>query len=218
MLKNVLNWFGPSCVDVLKTSPEIKGHLTVQLLDARGKVRHQSEGFNIWTLTGREYLSELIAMQGFSAVEADRTLVRNDRIAYIGMGTGSQPEVATVNKLVYPVGYDTGTQNGSFLAVLDNAEFPASSTSTTRSSVRFSKTFTATDYSVPTLTNPTGSIVLTEGGLFTDGDPSNNFQVGTISTALADSAGFAPVAYKTFDPITKTSDFTMKVIWEVRFV
>lgn len=218
MIKQILSWFGPSAADTLKSQPAIKGHMTVQLFNKKGKLCKQTEGFNIWTLTGREYLSELIGLQTFSTVEANRVLHRNDRIAYIGLGTGSQPEVAAVSSLVYPVGYDTGVQSGSFLAVLDPADFPATSSATTKTSVRFSRTFTSGEYSVATSSDPSGSITLTEAGLFTDGDPTNNFQVGTISTALADSAGFAPVAYKTFEPITKTIDFTMKVIWEVRFV
>ena len=217
MIKQLLNWFGPSAKETIKSCPEIQGHMTVQLLNQAGKVVTQTEGYNIWTLTGREYLSELIALQVFNTVEANRTTYRNDRVAYIGMGTGVQPEIAGVANLVYPVGYDTGTQDGTFLAVLDPAEFPATSSGTTRTSVRFSRTFSSGEYSVPTVNNPSGSIVLTEGGLYTDGDPTNNFAVGTISTAFGDSFGFSPVAYKTFEPITKTPDFTMRVIWEVRF-
>jgi len=192
--------------------------MTIQLRSLDGKLQKQTEGFNIWTLTGREYLSELVGLQTFSAIEANRSLYRNDRIAYLGMGTGTAPEVASVSKLTYPVGYDTGAQTGNFLAVLDPAEFPAASSGTTKTSVRFSRTFTSGEYSVITANNPTGTITLTEGGLFTDGDPTNNFQVGTVSTAFGDSYNFAPVAYKTFEPITKTPDFTMTVIWEVRFV
>lgn len=217
MIRNLLNWFGPSAVDTLKSDPAVKGHMTVQLFNKNGKLNYQTDGYNIWTLTGREYLSELIGLQTYSTVSQNRVLHRNDRIAYIGMGTGSQPEVASVSGLVYPVGYDSGVQSGNFLAVLDPADFPATGSST-RTSVRFSRTFTSGEYSIQTLTNPSGAITLTEAGLFTDGDPTNNFEVGTISTSLADSAGFAPVAYKTFEPITKTPDFTMRVIWEVRFV
>ena len=208
MIKQLLNWFGPSAADTIKSAPAVK----------EGKLCKQTDGYNIWTLTGREYLSELIGLHTFNSIEASRVLHRNDRIAYIGMGTGSQPEVAAVSSLVYPVGYDTGVQSGNFLAVLDPADFPATSSGTTKTSVRFSREFTSADYSVITATNPTGNITLTEGGLFTDGDPTNNFQVGTLSASFADSEGFAPVAYKTFEPITKTPDFTMKVIWEVRFV
>ena len=219
MIKQLLNWFGPKSYDTIKSCPEIKGHVTVQLFNKEGKLKRQTEGFNIWTLTGREYLSELIALKAFNVVEADRGLFRNDRIAYIGMGTGSQIEAPSVSSLVYPVGYDSGTQSGTYLAVLDTpATFPATTTSTANTSVRFSRTFTSSEYSVITNTNPTGAVTLTEAGLFTDGDPTNNFVVGTVQTGLAAAYAFAPVAYKTFEPITKTPDFTMKVIWEVRFI
>lgn len=215
MIRKLLNWFGPSAVDTIKSCPSIQGHVTIQMLNQRGKVVKQSEGYNIWTLTGREYLSELIALQTFNTVEADRVLFRNDRVAYIGMGTGSQPEVAEVNSLVSPVSLDTATSgSGTYLAVLDDpATFPATSSSTTKTAVQFIKTFGSTDYSINSSTN----IVLTEAGLFTDGDPENNFAVGRI-TQLPGAYSHAPVAYKTFEPITKTSDFTMKVVWEVRFI
>lgn len=214
MIRKLLNWFGPSAVDTIKSCPSIQGHVTIQMLNQRGKVVKQSEGYNIWTLTGREYLSELIALQTFNTVEADRVLFRNDRVAYIGMGTGSQPEVAEVNSLVSPVSYDTGSY-GTYLAVLDSpATFPATSSSTTKTAVQFIKTFNSTDYSIDASTN----IVLTEAGLFTDGDPGNDFAVLNRPIQLASAYSHAPVAYKTFEPITKTIDFTMKVVWEVRFI
>ena len=216
MIKNLLNWFGPKSVDTIKSCPAIQGHVTIQLLDSRGRVCKQTEGKNIWTLTGREYLSELIALNSYSAIETDRGLFRNDRIAFLGLGIGSQPEVSTVSSLVNPISYDTGAaQSGTFLSVLDTpAIFPSSSSSSTITAVQFSKTFGSSDYSV----GAGSAIVLTEAGLFTDGDPNNDFQVGTVSANWVDSAGFAPVAYKTFEPITKTPDFTMKVVWEVRFL
>ena len=214
IIKKLLNWFGPSAKDTIMSAPAVKGHVTIQLFNKEGKLHHQVDGYKIWTLTGREYLSELIGLQTFSAIEEDRVLYRNDRVAYIGMGTGSQPEVAAVSSLVYPIGFDTGNQGGTFFATLDPATYPATSSSTTKTSVRFARTFTSGEYSV----GSNNSITLTEAGLFTDGDPTNNFAVGTLSTAFADSEGFSPVAYKTFEPITKTPDFTMKVVWEVRFV
>jgi len=216
MIKNLLNWFGPKSADTIKSCPTIQGHVTIQLLDHRGKVKTQTEGHNIWTLTGREYLSELIALRAFSTAEAGRGLFRNDRVAYIGMGVGSQPEVSSVSSLVAPVSYDTGSQGtGTFLAVLDTPSvFPASSSSSAITAVQFSKTFDANHYSV----GNNSAIVLTEAGLYTDGDPSTNFAVGGVSPDWIDSSFFAPVAYKAFEPITKTPDFTMKVVWEVRFL
>lgn len=214
MIKNLLKWFGPASADTIKSCPSIQGHLTVDLINRRGKVVRRSSGSNIWTLTGREYLSELIALETFSLNANTRTKFRDDRIAYIGLGTGSQPEVAEVASLVNPVSYDDGTANsGTYLALLDMpAIFPATSAATTKTAVQFIKEFGELDYS------PVNSIVLTEAGLFTDGNPNNNWEIGTLDRSLAQSYTISPVAYKAFEPITKTSDYTMKIVWEVRFI
>lgn len=212
MIRNLLNWFGPKSADTIKSCPTIQGHVTVQLFDLDGKLKKETQGFNIWTLTGREYLTELISLQSFSLVESSRQVHRKDRVAYIGMGIGSQVEASGVSSLVSPVSYDTGVANtGKFLALLDT---PVTFPSTNSTAVQFSKTFGATDFSA----SAGSSVVLTEAGLFTDGDPGQNFQLGTDFTDWQDSSSFAPVAYKTFEPITKTQDFTMKIVWEVRFL
>lgn len=213
MIKNLLNWFGPKkSADIIKTCPTIQGHVTVQLFDLDGKLKKETEGFNIWTLTGREYLTELISLQAFSLVEADRIVYRKDRVAYMGLGIGSQVEVSNISSLVDPISYDTGVSGtGTFLSLVD---IPVTFPSTNSTAVQFIKTFGPTDFSV----NPGSSVVLTEAGLFTDGDPGNNFAIGQDFTAWQNSASFAPVAYKTFEPVTKTQDFTMKIVWEVRFL
>lgn len=210
MIKNLLSWFGPKSADTIKSCPEIQGHFTIQLLDSRGKVAQESTGFNIWTLTGREYLSEVIALQSFAS-NPTRTTFREDRIAYIAMGIGSQEEVAGVRKLTNPIGLG-GQASGTFLSAIDASIFPATSSGTTKTSVQFIKEFSATDYS------PVNSIVLTEAGLFTDGNPNDNWSLGTLSTAYAQANSFSPVAYKNFEPVTKTSDYSMKIVWEVRFI
>ena len=203
MIKSLLNWFGKGAEDAIKSCPAIQGHVTIQMLDQRGKLKYMSEGYNIWTLTGREYLSELVALQQFTT---PRTTFRDDRIAYIGMGLGAQPEVAEVESLVESISYD-GT---NFLAPLVfPATFPSSSSSTTKTAVQFIRTFQANELN--------NAKPITEAGLFTDGDPDQDFALGA-PTSLAAAKHRAPVAYKTFEPISKTSDFTMKIIWEVRFV
>ena len=191
----------------MNSNPAIQGKFCITLED-KGKVIEKREGYNIWTLTGREFLAELISLQLFSTVEADRQLFRNDRVAYLGIGSGSQPKIPNIPHLVTPVEY----ASGEFLAPLDSpATFPAVTTGTPKTAVRFTKTYTETELSF------NGSVVITEAGLFTDGDPANNFAVG-VSTGISNAFDIAPVAYKTFEPITKTSDYTLKVVWEVRFI
>lgn len=204
MIKSLLNWFGKGAEDTIKSCPSIQGHVTIQLIDERHRVKKHVEGCNIWTLTGREYLSEIIALK----VSSPREGFREDRVAYIGMGVGSTLEIAEVSRLVDPIVYDGGS---NFLAPLQTpATHPATASSTTKTSVQFIRQFSSNELNS---VNP-----ITEAGLFTDGDPSNNFIVGSAPVTLSGAGTRAPVAYKTFEPISKTSDFTMRIVWEVRFI
>ena len=62
------------------------------------------------------------------------------------------------------------------------------------------------------------NVVLTEAGLFTDGDPDDDWAYTATPTDFASTAGRAPMAYKTYEPITKTTDFNLRAIWTVRVV
>jgi hypothetical protein len=77
--------------------------------------------------------------------------------------------------------------------------------------VRFIREYGQTEISLP------DNVILTEAGLFTDGDPDNNWSRTATPTGMA-VADRAPMAYKTFEPVTKTTSFTLRVIWEVRFL
>jgi hypothetical protein len=190
--------------DVFKHNPQIKGHFQLETREG-GKLRQRTEGFNIWTLTGREYIAEIVALQARSP----RTTFRDDRIAYIGMGSGAQAEVSSIESLVDPVVYKTG----EYLAALDApATFPTSGTATTNTAVRFVREFSQGEISLGY------NVVLTEAGLFTDGDPNDNWDYVTPVTDFATAAGRAPMAYKTYEPITKTVDFTLRAIWDLRIV
>lgn len=189
-------------IGAFKHNPAIRGNLRVEVRD-RGKLQTVREGSNIWTLTGREYLSEIQALQDSSP----RTVFRDDRIAYLAVGTGAQPEVANVPSLVEPVVYKTGEY---LAAVALPATFPLSSGGT-RTSVRYIREFGKSEISLGF------SVVLTEAGLFTDGDPDNNFDV-PAPTDFSTVSGRAPMAYKTYEPVTKTTDFTLRYIWDVRIL
>lgn len=190
--------------DAFKHAPMIKGHVRIEVREG-GKLRRQSDGFNIWTLTGREFLAEKIALQAWSP----RTLFRDDVVAYIGVGSGAQAEVSEISSLVDPVPYKTG----EFLAAIDApATFPTSGTSTTNTSVRFQREFSQGEISLGY------DVVVTELGLFTDGDPNNDWGVESTPTDFATAAPRAPVAYKAVEPVTKTTAFTLKAIWDVRFI
>lgn len=206
MISLLRKFFAPGYLaETLKHEPTIQGKFRLETRE-RGKLLERREGFNIWTLTGREYLTELIALQ---SVNPTRETYREDRVAYIGVGTGAQPEISNITSLVEPVPYKTG----EFLAGLATpASFPVTGTDAARTAVQFIREFSRGEISLGF------DVVLSEAGLFTDGDPDNNWDIVSTPTDFATSSGRAPVAYKTYEPITKTTLFTLRVVWEVRFI
>jgi hypothetical protein len=186
-----------------KAAVTISGHLTLRVKDPRGRVVQERKGVNIWTLTGREFLTELMAL---SLLNPTRTGVRDDRVLYIGLGSGTTPEVPEVSALVDPVEYRVG----EFLAQCQvPATFPADTDGSPRTAVQFIREFAGNEVSLG------ASVVITEAGLYTDGDPNSNNAV-PCPTDYASTALRAPVAYKTFEPVTKIQGFALEVVWEVR--
>lgn len=188
---------------VKKSAVTISGALTLRVKDPRGRVVQERKGLNIWTLTGREFLAELMAL---SLLNPARTGVRDDRVLYIGLGSGTTPEVPEISALVDPVEFRVG----EFLAQCQvPAVFPADTDGSPRTSVQFVREFAGNEVSLG------ASVVITEAGLYTDGDPQNNNAV-PCPTDYASAALRAPVAYKTFEPVTKIQGYALEVVWEVR--
>lgn len=179
----------------------------------RGKLVHgtRREGKNIWTLTGREYLAQLMSYSayGSSAHGGGGTNqdvpARDDRIRYFGFGTGTQPEVSSVTALVTPIAVDGGS---TFLAQVSIPSYPLSPS---RSTVQYSRTYAELELSA------TGTVNLTEAGLFTDGSPTSSYAPRTRDITLANAAAQAPNAYKSFEPLRKTQNFVLDVAWQIRF-
>lgn len=196
----LLRYFSPSFLrSIAKHDPAVQGYLRLETREG-GKLRSVREGKNIWTLTGREHIVELISL----AATSPRTTFRDDRVGYIGMGTGSQAEVAGVTSLVTPVVYKTG----EFLAQLvAPATFPSAAD---RTAVQFIREFGKAEISLGY------DVVLTEAGLYSDGDPEDDWDISGLPTDFATTSSRAPDAYKTFEPITKTVDFTLRTVWELR--
>lgn len=186
------------------SDPAIGGYLTIQMREG-GKVVPGSrrEGHNIWTLTGREYIVEAIAL---ASVTPTRTRFREDAVRYFGFGEGVQPEVAEVSRLLQPVEYRVG----EFLAPAQvPAIFPSSASGTAKTSVRLYREYAENELSLGV------NVTLTEFGCFTDGDPTNSNAVGrTTSYAVASTQ--APVGYKAFDPFVKTMGRAIEVAYEIR--
>ena len=181
----------------------VEGFFSMQCRERGKKVPGTvRQGNNIWTLTGSEYLAQLMS---YSSYGPPVVALRTDRIRYLGFGTGSQPEVASVTALVTPIAFDAGA---NFLAQLSLPTFPLSPS---RSTVRYTRTYSETELSV------SATVVLSEAGLFTDGSPLQNFSPGTRDVTLANALLQAPNAYKVFEPLSKTQNFVLEVSWEVRF-
>lgn len=159
-------------------------------------------GHNIWTLTGREHLAQLMS---YSTYGPPSVGARQDRIRYIGFGVGSQPEVASVSSLVTPIAFDA---SNNFLAQVSLPTFPLAPS---RTAVRYSRTFTELELSV------VATVTLTEAGLFTDGDPGTSFDPETRDITLTNALLQAPNSYKVFEPLSKSQNFVLEVSWEVRF-
>jgi hypothetical protein len=179
----------------------------------RGKLVYgtRREGKNIWTLTGREFLAQLMsysfygtAAHGSGSPNPDLP-TRDDRIRYFGFGIGTQPEVSSVTALVTPITFDGG---GTYLAQVALPTYPLAPS---RSTVEYGRTYTELELSFA------GTVNLTEAGLFTDGDSGANYAPRTRDTSLANAAAQAPAAYKSFEPLKKTQNFVLDVSWQIRF-
>lgn len=203
-----------------RSTVEVKNNVTFTLRE-RGKIAKRYENHNIWLTLGEEYLASLIAYSSFSPLTPER----NDRIAYMGVGIGSNQQIAlsvanspplstaypgtnaqtntdpTVTALERPVRISGGSlpYPGSIGDVwLGQVQAPA--THLTATQVTFSHLFSETDISY----SPFLVVPLSEVMLFTEAASINVFNgIG--------------VAYNTFPSISKTNAFTLLVDWTVIF-
>lgn len=185
-----------------KSLVEVEGWVKLCLRE-RGKYVPGSgrEGHNIWTNTGREYLALLMSIQ-----TSPSTPFRSDSMAYIGAGTGSQIESASVLALANPIAYTTGL----FLAALDvPPTFPLTPTRTT---VQYHRIFVENE-----ITTSPGTVNVSELGLFTNGDPASGYVPGSRVTTITAATAQNPNAYKTFEPVGKTNNLQLEVSWQIRF-
>ena len=166
----------------------------------------QREGHNVFTVTGRNFLSKLVAWQSLGANDVPYT---QRRIRWIGVGSGTQLEVATVTALNQPA-LITSTQ---YLVTPQAIEFPTSS------SVRFIR-----EFALGEITVSNAPVKVSEIGLFADVNPVSDgyedvaYDPGIVDSVLSPYIGTnSPVAYKTFEGLTKTVDFTLEIRWDFRF-
>lgn len=196
---------------IAKKEPvEIEGYFTCVARE-RGKLVPGSRraGKNIWTLAGREYLASLMSYAAYGIGGGQDTPARNDRIRYFGFGSGTTPEVSTVNKLVAPVAFDA--TNTQFLTQIAIPTFPFQIGSDFGASVQYVREYAETEISV------SGDVTISEAGLYTDGSSLSSFTPLTRSILLIDASSQAPAAYKAFEALKKTQNFVLQVTWQISF-
>lgn len=162
----------------------------------------EREGHNVWTLYGREYSCML------KSYDANGSIVRDDRIFYVGLGAGAQPETVNVSALVDPLGTNN---NGQWLKPID---FTRSSFSTAayKTSIRYVCIFDENDI----VGGENGTSFITECGLFTDGLQAAPYTRTQRANSLATALSQSPVAYHSFEPIPKNPSIQLEIIWELR--
>ncbi len=200
------NWID----DVLPSKVHVEGFFSAVCRE-RGKIVPGSkrEGKNIVTLAGREFYARVGSYSSYSPL----TKARTDGVRYIGFGTGTTPEVSSVTHLVNPISFDS-TSGGLFLAELAIPTYPLQTSGSFGTAVRYTREFSEEELSI------TGSVDLTEAGLFTDGSPTSTpipFTPGTRDRTTAQALIQAPNAYKSFETLKKTQNFVLQVAWEIRF-
>jgi len=169
------------------------------------------EGHNIFTITGRNFLAKLVSWYAIGATDIPYT---QRRVRWVGLGLGSQLESPSIVSLVQA----TLTTPTSYLRPIQTVEFPTSSTA------RF-----ITEFSTYEITLSTVPVTVTEAGMFADVSPAQPgfgndgaedvpHDPGSVDTTLNPAlATNPPIAYKNFEALTKTVDFTIEIRWDFRF-
>lgn len=180
------------------------------LLRERGKVVPGSlrAGHNVFTDVGRGWLTRLIAWNTIGGSDSPFT---ERRVRWVSLGSSSQEETAGISAMVAPLKYD----QVNYLAALSSVEFPD------YNSARFIRAFGTNE-----LNQEGSAVIISEAGLFADVNPadaSNPDDVpalpGTYETVLNPVVSSnSPIAYKSFEPLTKTQDYSLEIQWELRFV
>ena len=182
---------------------QMEGHFHLEVRE-RGKKVTSRMGKNICTLTGREFLLQRAVLLATTPTRAE---LRSDCLRYVGFGTGAQPEVSGVTSLVAPTPY----AGGQFLAPLDLPTWVTGTDGTGSAlEVQLSRTFSEGELSLG------ATVILTEAGLFSDGDPTDDWAVGSTPTSLAAAGSRAPFFYKAFEPLPKTTGRTVRLVWSIR--
>ncbi len=179
-------------------------------LREHGKLKQTRDGHNVFTETGSNWLTRLSAWSTIGATDVPFT---NRRVRWMGLGTGTQSEVASVSNLVTPAQVTSGV----YLGAIQN------SNPLTTNSIEFVREFSTTEVSLVSL--GLNVVAVSEAGLFVDVQPASSSTGtddssagGATDSTLDPSASLnAPIAYKTFEPLNKTADFSLVIRWTLTF-
>lgn len=217
----------------------VESNVRLRLIDKDGRVEEEREGHNIFLNYGREWLSELIALDTTYAT------FRNDRIRYMAYGIGGTSQSVSTSSIntmqpgahpawgtafdgvggADPVQTDTDpTVTGLEWPVLvreptpgvadyyDDISAPATFPGT--GTVRFTSVLGYDEVSYSGTLGTFTSVPLSEVGLFTESVPAQTTVPWDATTAPAGERFM--VAYHTFDTLSKTSSFVLQTDWEIR--
>lgn len=196
---------------MLRPNDIIEIHCNFRLeLRERGKFKTSRDGHNVFTDTGRDWISKLAAWSQIGSPDIPFT---NRRVRWIGLGTGTQAETALVTTLNNPAQVSTGIYLGAIQAT----------NILTATSVEFIREFSTSEISIPVL--GLNVVPITEAGIFVDVQPASTSDGvddssagGVTDTTLDPSLQTnSPVAYKTFEAVNKTVDFSLVVRWTFNF-
>jgi len=188
----------------------LKDNITLTLRE-RGKIKQRWEGQNIWLDTGRTFLTELLSYSSFSPL----TTIEDRRVRYIGFGIGSknQTQLAIADNPPMSVDYpgtNIQTDMQPTVVALERPvrvsggvylyELPVPVVNSGNFSAKFSFTLGLTDVSYGGYL----AVPLSEVAMY-------------LSGATVSVGNNVPVAYEAFETITKTQDYTLDGVWDVRF-
>ena len=205
---------------LVKDTIQVKNNLSLVCRE-RGKIVARRDGHNIWLDLGREYLAKLIALQSYGP----DVPFTDARVKYLGFGIGGTRQLALATANSTPIsppytGGNTQTDNDPTILTMERPVRVSGSSSaypgvvgdtwigritsadplTAPKQVTFRRIFTQLEVSY----GPFVSVPLSEVGMFTsDADPEN-YQNN-------------PVAYDTFDTLSKTSAVDIEVVWTIYF-
>ena len=198
-----------------------------------GKLVDQRVSHNVFTNTGRTWLSRLVGSSDYT--QSPPSPHSTDKIMYIGFGCGGalqsntdyatgQAELVTVTSLQDPVPIAIDGDQRLYLKQVDNQAnssvyFPGDFR--TRFVVDIAESELSFTGNITRVSNKAvgTSVPITEAGLYlSSANPRFTHNASPGSSLEADPAGPNKlVAYNTFDPIHVTPNVILRVEWELRF-